>query len=70
MPYRQQLETICSGLLADRSGWVYVHAMAATTLWMRDLPTAAAGAIGAGMSFTICADMSLSTVVPQVKHSG
>ena len=38
---------------------------------MKDtLPTAAAGAIGIGMSFTICADMSFSIVVSQVTHSG
>jgi len=45
--------------------------MAATLFSMRDtLPTAAAGATGAGMSFTICAAMSFSIVVPQVSHSG
>ena len=71
MPNRQQLESICSGLLADRSGWVYVRIMAATLFSMKDtLPAAAAGTMGAGMSFTICADMSLIIVVSQVTHSG
>ena len=44
--------------------------MAATTTWMRDLPTAAAGTMGVGMSFTICAGMSFSFVVSGIAHSG
>ena len=50
---------------------MYVHTMAATLFSMRGkLPTVAAGTIGAGMSFTFCAGMSFSIVVPQVSHSG
>jgi len=46
--------------------------MAATLFFMKDiLPAAPAGTVGAGMSFTICAAMSLSTtVVPRVSYSG
>ena len=52
---------------------MYVRTMPATETWkmMKDLPAAAAGAMGAGMSFTICAAMSFSTtVVPRVPFSG
>lgn len=53
-------------------GGVYVRNMAATlTSSMRQtLPAAAAGATGVDMSFTIRADMSLTTVGSGVEHSG
>jgi hypothetical protein len=50
---------------------VYVRDMSATTFSMRDTqPAAAAGTIGAGMSFAIRAAMSLCTLVPRVTYSG
>jgi len=49
---------------------MYVHAMAAFATLVRYLPAAAAGTIGAGMPFMICADMSQSTVFSNVAHSG
>jgi len=61
-----------TGALGKPHGWVYVRVMAATLFSMKDtLPTAVAGTTGAGMSFTICADMSLrTTVVPRIAYSG
>ena len=70
VPYVQQLESICSSLLADRSGWVYVRAMAATTTWMGHQPATAVGTTGADMPITICAGMSFINAVPHVTHSG
>jgi len=60
------------GALGKPHGWVYVRTMAATLFSMKDtLPTAAAGATGVGMSFMICAAMSLqTTVVPRIAYSG
>ncbi|GEP61609.1 hypothetical protein [Reyranella soli] len=59
------------GALGKPHGWVYVHIMAATRFSMKDiLPAAAAGMTGAAMSFTVCADMSLSLVVPRITYFG
>ena len=71
MPNRQQLDSICAGLLAGWSVRVYVRAMAATLFSMKDiLPAAAAGALSAGMSFTICAGMSSTIVASHGTYSG
>jgi len=57
--------------LGKLHGWVYVRGMSATSFFVRDRqPAAAAGTIGAGMSFAICADMSLCTGVPRFTYSG
>jgi hypothetical protein len=54
--------------LGKLHGWVYLRTMAATVTWklMGDLPAAAAGMTSAGMSYAICVDMALSTVIPHV----
>jgi cysteine synthase len=60
------------GALGRLHGWVYVQIMAATLSWTKDtLATATAGTTGVGMSFMICAAMSLqTTVVPRIAYSG
>lgn len=73
-PYCAESATVGFNLLGPLGklhGRVYVRTMAATLFLMSNMaPAAAAGTTGAGMSFTMCADMSLTIVVSGVSRSG